>query len=101
MSRFVMPQKTNPQALLRLLSPIVVILIVAAALRIVNAGHFPVWTDEGWSTWAVSDHSLGAILDKVAHDRHPPLYFVALSGWWTVAGDSRIALRFLSIAAVC
>jgi hypothetical protein len=34
----------------------------------------------------------------VAQDRHPPLYFVALSAWWTVAGDSRLALRFLAIA---
>src|SRR5258708_27301713 len=65
----------------------------------VNAGHTPVWTDEGWSTWAASDHNLGVILDRVAHDRHPPLYFMTLSAWWTLAGYSRIALRFLGIAS--
>jgi hypothetical protein len=77
---------------------ILIILLLAAATRIINAGHFPVWTDEGWSTWATSDHRLEVILDKVAQDRHPPLYFLSLSGWWTIAGNSRIALRFLSIA---
>lgn len=77
---------------------ILLILLLAATTRIVNAGHFPVWTDEGWSTWATSDHRLEVILDKVAQDRHPPLYFLSLSAWWTIAGNSRIALRFLSIA---
>ncbi len=83
---------------MRRLTPILAILILAAVTRITNAGHWPVWTDEGWSTWAASDHHLDVILDKVAGDRHPPLYFVSLSAWWTLAGDSRIALRFLSIA---
>ncbi|MHB8628497.1 MAG: glycosyltransferase family 39 protein [Aggregatilineales bacterium] len=78
---------------------ILIVLLLAAALRILNAGHFPIWTDEGWGTWAASDHNLNTILGIVAADRHPPLYFLALSAWWTLAGDSRIALRFLSIAA--
>jgi hypothetical protein len=83
----------------RRLVPILAILLLAATTRIVNAGHWPVWTDEGWSTWAASDHHLDVILDKVSQDRHPPLYFLSLSAWWTVAGNSRIALRFLSIAS--
>jgi hypothetical protein len=83
---------------LRRLTPILIILILAAVTRITSAGHWPVWTDEGWSTWAASDHRLEVILDKVAGDRHPPLYFLSLSAWWTTAGNSRIALRFLSIA---
>src|SRR5579864_2904877 len=91
-------RRTN-LASFRPLVPILLVLLLAAALRIINAGHFPVWTDEGWSTWAASDHNAAAILNVVASDRHPPLYFLALSAWWTLAGDSRIALRFLSIAA--
>ncbi len=85
--------------MLKRLLPILIILLLAAATRIVNAGHWPVWTDEGWSTWAASDHRVDVILDNVAKDRHPPLYFLSLSAWWTIAGDSRIALRFLSIAS--
>jgi uncharacterized membrane protein len=83
----------------RILYGIVLILILGAAARILNTEHWTVWTDEGWSTWAASDHDFGVILDKVAADRHPPLYFLSLSAWWTVAGDSRLALRFLSIAS--
>jgi hypothetical protein len=84
---------------LRRLTPILAILLLAAVTRIVNAGHFPVWTDEGFSTYAASDHRLNVILDRVVTDRHPPLYFLTLSAWWEVAGYSRIALRFLAIAA--
>jgi hypothetical protein len=84
---------------LKRLLPILSILLLAAALRIINASPWPVWTDEGWTTWAVSDHRLGVVLHQIAQDRHPPLYFVALSAWETLAGDSRLSLRFLSIAA--
>jgi Dolichyl-phosphate-mannose-protein mannosyltransferase len=83
----------------RRLTPILAILLLAAVVRIIGAGHWPVWTDEGWSTWAASDHNLGVILGRVALDRHPPLYFLTLSAWWTLAGYSRIALRFVGIAS--
>src|SRR5258706_10771151 len=82
---------------LRRLTPILIILLLAAATRIINVSQWPAWTDEGWSTYAASDHRIEVILDKVAQDRHPPLYFLSLSAWWSIAGDSRLALRLLSI----
>ncbi len=81
------------------LSIITLILIFAAATRIINVGSWPVWTDEGWSIWATDDARLDVVLDNLAHDRHPPLYFVALRGWRSLAGDSPLALRYLSITA--
>jgi hypothetical protein len=75
------------------------VLIFAAATRIINVSSWPVWTDEGWSIWATDDAHLDVVLDNLAHDRHPPLYFVALRGWRSLAGDSPLALRYLSIAA--
>jgi len=77
----------------------IAILFLAAATRIINVSSWPVWTDEGWSIWATDDAHLGVVLDNLAHDRHPPLYFVALRGWRSLAGDSLLALRYLSIAA--
>src|SRR5215831_7071934 len=92
-----MTNQSNVFTLARLI-PVLAILLLAAATRIINVSGWPVWTDEGWSTWAASDHHLNVILSRVAQDRHPPLYFLSLSVWWSVAGYSRIALRFLSIA---
>jgi hypothetical protein len=73
------------------------ILLLAAAARLHGIADRTVWTDEGWSAWAASDHQWDAVVDKLAHDNHPPLYFLALSGWWTQVGDSRLALRYLEI----
>ncbi len=79
------------------LLPIIAILLLAAALRIIGASGYPVWTDEGWSIWASSDPA--QVIGIVAADRHPPLYFAALSLWRGAAGDSLLALRWLSIVA--
>jgi hypothetical protein len=76
---------------------VVGLLLLAAVLRILGAGSYPVWTDEGWSIWAAGD--LSTTIDKLSADRHPPLYFLALGAWEEVAGSSRIALRFAAIAA--
>ncbi len=75
------------------------VLLLAAAVRIGGVGSWPVWTDEGWSVWAASAPDLSATIRRVAEDRHPPLYFAALHLWGGLAGDSRLALRFLSIGA--
>ncbi len=73
------------------------ILLVAAALRIIGVADFPVWTDEGWTTWAT--RYLPEVLPRVAADRHPPLYFLAVAAWQEVAGMSRLALRLPSVYA--
>lgn len=75
------------------------VLLLAAAARIGGVGSWPVWTDEGWSVWAASAPDLGETILRYAQDRHPPLYFAALHLWGGLAGDSRLALRFLSIGA--
>lgn len=71
------------------------ILLLAGALRIIGAEGYPLWTDEGWSVWAAG----GDWLAITANDRHPPLYFALLAVWRDIGGESRLALRFLSIAA--
>ena len=90
-----MAQPLNP---VRHLWLILAVLLIAAAARIIGVNSFPVWTDEGWSIWAASSHQPDTILNIVAEDRHPPLYFLSLGAWGALAGDSRLALRFLSIA---
>lgn len=79
-----------------ILLPVVAVLLLAAALRILGASSYPVWTDEGWSAWATADPA--QVMGIVAADRHPPLYFAALSVWRQAAGDSHLALRWLEIA---
>ncbi len=78
---------------------LVAILLLAFAVRLLGSSDWPVWTDEGWSIWATDDPNPTQIVAHLAQDRHPPLYFLALGLWREVAGDSRLALRWLSLAA--
>lgn len=73
------------------------VLLLAAAARILNAGSWAVWTDEGASLYLASDPAISVIFDKLTENHHPPLYFIALSRWESLVGDSRIALRMLTI----
>lgn len=91
---------SQPNHTLRSLLPILAILLLALALRLVGIADRPVWTDEGWSAWAAApqiEYGGENVLQRVAVDRHPPLYFGALSLWWSAAGGSHLALRLLSV----
>ena len=98
MSEFEQPivDDRNPHTLAQFL-PVVAVLLLAAWLRIMGGGGFPVSTDEGWTTWAISGQTFSAIVDNLAVDRHPPLYFLALGYWSRIAGDSHLALRVPSM----
>ncbi len=98
MSEFEQPivDDRNPRTLVQFL-PVVAVLLLAAWLRIMGGGALPVSTDEGWTTWAISEPTFSAIVDKLSVDRHPPLYFLVLGYWSRLAGESRLALRIPSI----
>jgi hypothetical protein len=81
----------------RSLYSVLLVLLLAASARIINSSTWPVWTDEGASIYTASDPHISSIMDKLTENHHPPLYFVLLGAWEQVAGDSRIALRMLTI----
>jgi hypothetical protein len=71
---------------------IIAILLLAAATRILGSNSIPLWTDEGSPLyWAVDP-----LVTRV-NPVHPPLFFIELNVWQAVAGDSRLALRFIAI----
>lgn len=69
------------------------VLLLAAALRIVNITQQSIWFDEAfaWSIVIQDD-----MFPRIAADTHPPLYYVLLRAWMGVAGDTPLALRYLS-----
>lgn len=77
---------------------ILLVLLLAAAMRILGAAHSPIWSDEAWNIWA-TDGSVPLMLDRLAANHHPPSYFLALDIWQGIAGHSRLALRLLSISS--
>lgn len=77
-----------------LLAPLL-LLLLAAAVRLDGLAHFAVWTDEGFTVWVVEHREL--MLTRVMEDRHPPLYFALLAVWQDIAGLERVALRLPSV----
>jgi hypothetical protein len=54
------------------------------------------WIDEGLSV-GIADRALGAIPHALREDGAPPLYYVLLHFWLSVAGDSEVGVRALSV----
>ncbi len=77
------------------LAALLVILLLAGALRFYGLDAQSLWNDEGTSV-ALARQGLGAIARAAALDIHPPLYYWLLSGWVRLLGDSETAVRALS-----
>ncbi len=72
------------------------ILLLAFGLRLVRAGDFRLWGDEGWSLY-LNSLDLRRLTIETGQDIHPPLYHYLGHLWGQVAGWSPLASRYLSI----
>lgn len=71
----------------------VLLLCIILAFR---AGNASLWVDESYSI-LVSNNSLTGILSELRNDVHPPLYYVLVSVWMRLWGDSELSVRSLSL----
>ena len=65
----------------------------ASLLRFVGLDH-PLWLDEAASILFAWE-GYGGVIEALAVDSTPPLFYWMLTGWVAVFGDSEIALRAL------
>ncbi len=72
------------------------IVLLAAALSLIDLTKQSLWTDEGMSYW-VARLPVTAELALLRETAPNPLHYVALHGWMRAAGASEFALRFLSV----
>ncbi|MCU0466458.1 MAG: glycosyltransferase family 39 protein, partial [Anaerolineae bacterium] len=82
----------------RYLALAVGVLLVAAAMRLIGAAGAPFWSDEAWNLWVIQT-DFPTIITRLAANHHPPAYFLTLEAWRSIAGESKIALSFVAIAA--
>ncbi len=76
---------------------LVLLALLALALRCARLDFQPLWWDEGYSVWFAT-HSLGQMAALTALDIHPPFYYALLRGWILMLGAGPVALRLLSVA---
>ncbi len=80
----------------RLLIPILFVLLLATATRLYESSTHSTWSDEGWNLW-VTEVPPTQIMARLADNHHPPAYFLGFDAWQNLVGDSRVALRMLSV----
>ncbi|MCA1553682.1 MAG: glycosyltransferase family 39 protein, partial [Chloroflexi bacterium] len=87
----------RPSSIVHRPSSIVVlaILLLAFALRVANIEAQGIWGDEAFSIYTAKQSI--AYITSGGTDVHPPLYHLLLHCWIPLAGDSPLALRFLSV----
>lgn len=73
---------------------ITLILLLGAFGRIYHISEQSLWVDEGYAFYHAHFPSL---VETLARDTHPPLYFATLRLWSELAGHSELALRWLSV----
>ena len=76
---------------------LVIILLVAFALRVIQLDRRPLWWDEGNSVY-FAHQGLSSLVNetRATNDTDPPVYRLALGRWGILAGSSPFAVRFFS-----
>lgn len=78
--------------------PIIVVVLLGAALRFYGLSAQNLWLDEALS-WQQAILPIAELMQSVAADVHPPLYALTLHAITSVFGDSEWTLRIFS--AIC
>ncbi len=71
--------------------------LLGFGLRLNQLSLQPLWGDEGWSLY-FAGQNVPQLLALTASDIHPPLYYLLLKLWLSIAGTSAETARFLSVA---
>lgn len=85
------------------LAPLLLLVAIGVALRLINLGGRPLWYDEAFALLYARlpyDTMLEGTLAQsqgAAADVHPLFYYVSLQNWMNVFGDSVVAARSLSV----
>lgn len=73
---------------------VVLVLLLGASSRILHIADQSLWVDEGYAFYHAWSPNL---IESLARDTHPPLYFGALRLWSQLTGHSELALRWFSV----
>ncbi|HUY31362.1 MAG TPA: glycosyltransferase family 39 protein [Pirellulales bacterium] len=71
---------------------------VALVVRTQHLGKISYWFDESF-TWRTISFPWSEVVERVARDNQPPLYYLLLKAWAGIWGDSPLALRGFSAVA--
>ena len=95
----VTPPSTPPRQTIRTAGTaalLLVLLIVGTALRVYGLAGESAWLDEAFAV-GIARLGWSEVLYQTRLDVHPPLYYMLLTGWLALVGDSVWSARLLSV----
>lgn len=72
------------------------LILIAGGLRLFNFNRQSLWIDELFSVWVAGSNSWAGLIERLAGDLHPPLYFLILRGFLHF-GSSDLLVRIPSL----
>jgi len=79
--------------------PAVLAILTAFGLWVCDPLRLNLTGDDAFSAYLAAQGPAAIIRQTLTGEPHPPLYYLGLSGWTALAGNSEFALRYLSILA--
>ena len=72
--------------------------VVGTVLRLITPGAGPLWRDEALFLFIVQLPSVSDLLSFLyQHESHPPLFYLIMRAWGSIAGTSEAALNVMPI----
>jgi mannosyltransferase len=72
------------------------LLVATLAFRVAFLGDRQLFRDEA-ASWLLARYPLPQLITHAGAEPYPPLYALVLKGWVSLAGDSEVALRSISV----
>ncbi len=92
-----MTRRSSAPLHLRTSAPLLLILLLALALRAWELDRWSLWYDEAYCWWVASQVPLSEMFRLCARELIPPLYYSLLRLWIPLAGETEFALRWPSV----
>ncbi len=73
--------------------------MLAAAIRLLRISAREPWLDEACTAWFAGGADFGEVIERLAADAHPPLYYLLMHVWTGLFGVGDVALRLPSVIA--
>lgn len=72
------------------------ILLFALLVRLWDIQRESLWADEGWTMVLAAGPTPADVVQTMAQDQHPPLYFILIRLWMDAVGNTAFSARLLS-----
>jgi hypothetical protein len=76
---------------------LLLILLLGWTLRTHDVESRSLWEDEGWTMLLSKGPGLDDVTRTLAHDQHPPLFFMVFRVWRDLTGDTEFTTRYLGV----